>query len=128
MAYRQGERFLYLDTPLGEDKLLLQSFQGQEGLSQLFDFQLELLAENATTVDFDKLIGKRVSFGIVGAESRLEARHFHGLVSEFSQGERDREFTSYRMRVVPDLWMTTLRHQSRIFQRLSVPDILKQVL
>ena len=79
MAYLEGNRFLYFDTPLGENKLLLQSFRGSEGLSRLFDFELEVLAENSTTVDFDKLIGQKVSFGILGAESRLEARHFHGI-------------------------------------------------
>ena len=128
MAYREGERFLYLDTPAGEDKLLLQDFEGKEGLSQLFDFQLHALAENSTTIDFDKLIGQKVSFGILGAESRQEPRHFNGTVVELSQGARDREFTDYHMRVVPDVWRLTRKFQSRIFQHLNVPDILKKVL
>ena len=76
MAYNEGNRYLYLDTPLGASKLLLQSFTGSEGLSQLFDFQLELLADNATTVDFDQLIGQKVNFGVVGAESALIAAGF----------------------------------------------------
>lgn len=128
MAYREGERFLYLETPLGEDKLLLQSFGGTEALSQLFDFHLQVLAENATTIDFDKLIGQKVSFGILGGESRLEPRHFHGLVVEVSQGERDRDFTNYGLRVVPEIWKLTRKFQSRIFQHITVPDILRKVL
>ena len=128
MAYSEGNRYLYLDTPLGDSTLLLQSFTGSEGLSRLFDFQLELLAENATTIDFDQLIGQRVSFGVVGAESALIARDFNGIVVEFMQGSRDQEFTAYRMRVVPDIWELTQKFQSRIFQHITVPDILKQVL
>src|SRR5579871_1863577 len=128
MPYVEGNRFLYLETPLGADKLLLQSFTGSEGLSRLFDFQLELLAENKTTVNFDQLIGQKVSFGIQGAEKSLGARHFNGIVVELSQGDRDQDFTSYSMRVVPDIWRLTRKFQSRIFQHLSVPDILKKVL
>ena len=128
MAYNEGNRYLYLQTPLGDSTLLLQSFTGAEGLSQLFDFQLELLAENATTINFDQLIGQRVSFGVVGTEAALIARDFNGIVVEFSQGPRDRVFTAYRMRVVPDIWKLTQKFQSRIFQHITVPDILKQVL
>src|ERR1700689_5534903 len=128
MGYQEGNRYLYLETPLGDSKLLLQSFTGNEGLSRLFDFQLELLADNATTIDFDQLIGQRVSFGVVGAESSLIPRDFNGIVVEFVQGLRDREFTAYRMRLAPDIWKLTRKFQSRIFQHITVPDILKQVL
>ena len=128
MAYGEGNRYLYLETPLGDSKLLLQSFTGTEGLSQLFDFQLELLADNGITINFDQLIGQKVSFGVQGTESRLIARAFNGIVVEFMQGLRDREFTAYRMRIMPDIWKLTKKFQSRIFQHITVPDILKQVL
>jgi type VI secretion system secreted protein VgrG len=128
MGYQEGNRYLYLDTPLGDSQLLLQNFSGSEGINELFDFHLELLAENATNVDFDKLIGQKVSFGVLGADSRSIARDFNGIVVELSQGLRDQEFTVYHMRVVPDLWKLTKKFQSRIFQHITVPDILKQVL
>src|ERR1700728_575926 len=128
MGYQEGNRYLYLETPLGDSKLLLPGFTGSEGLSRLFGFQLELLADDATTIDFDQLIGQRVSFGVVGAESSLIPRDFNGIVVEFMQGLRDREFTAYRMRLAPDIWKLTKKFQSRIFQHITVPDILKQVL
>src|SRR5580698_10229567 len=128
MAYNEGNRYLYLETPLGDSKLLLQNFSGSEGLNLLFDFQLDLLAENATTIDFSQLIGQKVNFGILGAESSLIARDFNGIVVEFMQGLRDQELTAYRMRVAPDIWRLTRKFQSRIFQHITVPDILKQVL
>ena len=34
MPYLEANRFLYLDTPLGANKLLLGSFRGQEAISQ----------------------------------------------------------------------------------------------
>ncbi|PYT16346.1 MAG: type VI secretion system tip protein VgrG [Acidobacteria bacterium] len=127
MPYREADRYLYLTTPLGEDKLLLAGFSGSEGLSRLFTFHLDLRAANSTTIDFEKLIGQKVSFGIQGAESSQEPRHFHGIVIELSQNERGSGFTDYHMTVVPEVWKFTQKFRSRIFQHMTVPDILKKV-
>ena len=127
MAYKEEDRFLYLETPLGPDKLLLRGFRGHEALNQLFTFQFDLMAENATTVDFDKLLGQRVSFGVQGVEKK-DPRHFNGIVVEFAQGGRGREFTEYHMTVAPDIWKLSRKFQSRIFQHITIPDILKKVL
>src|SRR5262249_3348616 len=53
---------------------------------------------------------------------------FSGIVSRVSQGEQDAELTAYRVEMVPQFWLLTRRAQSRIFQHLTVPDILKKVL
>jgi type VI secretion system secreted protein VgrG len=127
MAYMEANRFLYLDTPLGANKLLFTNFRGQEGLSQLFSFQLEMAAENATTVDFAVMVGQKVGFGILAPHTRLAARDFAGIVIEFSEGARDRTFTQYQMTVAPEVWKLTRKFQSRLFQHMTVPDILKQV-
>ncbi|MGO9600240.1 MAG: type VI secretion system Vgr family protein, partial [Isosphaeraceae bacterium] len=37
-------------------------------------------------------------------------------------------FTRYLAEIVPQLWLLTRKAQSRIFQQIAVPDILKQVL
>ena len=48
IGFTQAARALRIDTPLGPDALLLRSVSGQEAISQLFRFQLDLLAENKT--------------------------------------------------------------------------------
>jgi len=128
-SFKEAKRFLYLETPLGADKLLLLGFRGHEAMSQLFTFQIDMIAENETTVDFDKLLGKTVSFGVSqGEDQEQEPRHFHGIVVEIAQGGRDTEFTDYHMTVAPEIWKLSRKIQSRIFQHLTVPDILKKVL
>ena len=124
--YRQENRPIAVTTPLGPDALLLVGFSGQEGISQLFQFQLDLLAEKATDVPFDQLLGQQVTIEV--ALPKEKKRHFNGICSRISQGEQDDIFTAYRMDVVPQFWFLTRRAQSRIFQHLSVPDILKKVL
>jgi type VI secretion system secreted protein VgrG len=45
-----------------------------------------------------------------------------------TQGGRDQTMTRYSMTVVPKFWLLTQCFQSRIFQQISVPDILRKVL
>jgi type VI secretion system secreted protein VgrG len=125
-TYTQANRPMAVATPLGEDVLLLVGFSGREAVSSLFDFQLDLLAENGTDVAFDKLLGERVTVRLQLNDD--QNRFFNGICNRVSQGQRDHEFTYYRMEMVPELWFLTRRAQSRIFQHLSVPDILKKVL
>ena len=127
MGFLEANRYLYLTTPLGDDKLLLRSFEGDEALSRLFSFELELQAENTTNVDFDKLIGQKVSFGVQGADPGLTPRHFHGIVVEMVQGSRDPRLTTYSMTVAPEIWKLSCKYRSRIFQHIKIPDLLKQL-
>ena len=60
MQYTETARALSLTTPLGKDALLLTGFTGQEAISQLFSFQLDLMAENKTEIAFEKVLGQHV--------------------------------------------------------------------
>src|SRR5262252_2734558 len=129
--YSQAGRPLTIDTPLGKDKVLIRGFNGHEAVSQLFRFELDLIAKNVTDVAFDKLLGQKVT---VHLEQRDKSkRHFNGVCIRVSQGgqdesDQDDKFTAYRMELVPELWRYTRKAQSRIFQQKTVPDILKEVL
>jgi len=57
-TYTQTGRALSIVTPLGRS-LAPRKDQRHEAISELFRFQLELLAEKA--VDFDKLLGQQAS-------------------------------------------------------------------
>jgi type VI secretion system secreted protein VgrG len=126
LTYTQSHRSLAITTPLGKDVLLLSGFRGQEAISQLFNFQVDLLAESKNQIHFDHIVGQNVT-----VEMRLaneEKRYFNGLVKRFSQGARDEVFVHFRAELVPKLCLLTKKVRSRIFQHLSVPDILRQVL
>ena len=123
--YRQQERPIAVFTPLGPDALLLTGFRGEEGLSRPFRFQLDLLAEDPQKVAFDRLLGNRVSVRLKLADDR--ERYWSGICSQVSEIERDVVFTHYHLEMVPQLWLLSRRAQSRIFQNLNVPDILRKV-
>ena len=126
MPYTQDTRRLNLQTPLGENVLLIRSIGGSEAISQLYNYQIEAMAELSATVDFSKLLGQTVVVAV--ALSQGADRYIHGIVHRISRGESSTSATAYRLEIAPPIWPLTKRVQSRIFQQLSVPDILKKVL
>jgi type VI secretion system secreted protein VgrG len=124
--YAQTDRPLKITTPLGPDLLLMTGFQGQEESSRLFNFEVHLIAARTDEVPFDQIIGQSVTL-----EMRLldgNKRYFNGLVRRFSQGARDETFVHFRADIAPKLWLLTKKFRSRIFQHITVPDILREVL
>lgn len=126
MAYTQAGRRLVVKTPLGKDDLLLSGFSGHEAISQPFFFQLECVAENAKTIPFDGLLGQKVTveISLPGGSKRF----INGSCLRVAQGARDATFTRYLLDLVPEAFLLSRKTQSRIFQHLSIPDILKKVL
>lgn len=130
-TYTQRGRPLSVLTPLGQDVLLLEALSGSEAISELFEFQLDLLAEPDTNIPFEKILGKPIAVSLASREG--DTRYFTGIVSRFAQGPQvravsaDTTFVRYHATVVPALWLLTRRAQSRIFQQLSVREILAKV-
>ncbi len=123
--YTQVGRPLQVSTPLGKDVLLAVGFYGQEAISQLFHFTLDVKATRTTSVPFDKLMGQPVSISLDLPDKDI--RYFHGVCVRVIQAESDADFTDYQLELVPQFWLLTKRAQSRIFQHMTVPDILKKV-
>ena len=122
----QAGRPLAITTPLGTDVLLLTGLEGHEAISGLFHFQLELLADRNTPIAFDQILGQGVTVELqVPPDGK---RYVNGIVSRFSQGRRDAHFTHFHAELVPRLWLLTRKVQSRIFQRMTIPEILDAVL
>ena len=131
MATTQQNRLLNISTALGEDFLLINRLKATEEISALYEYEVELLHEEdapgyeATPVDVTKLLGQAVAVQIIQRDGT--ERFLSGIVRHFSQGHRDVRFSYYHATIVPPVWVLTQISQSRIFQHLSVPDILKKV-
>jgi len=70
-SFTQENRVLKITTPLGKDVLLLQGFSGQEAMSSMFQFHLDLLAENQKTITFDSLLGQKVGVSLMLPAGKL---------------------------------------------------------
>lgn len=123
-AITQENRQIAVETPLGDDVLALMSFTGQEEMSRLFQYRLEMLSEE-DSIAAKEIVGKSVTFS-----TRLPdgtPRYFHGFVSRFLAGSRETGYRRYYAEVVPWLWFLTRTADCRIFQNKSVPEIVQQV-
>ncbi|MEP7337335.1 MAG: type VI secretion system tip protein TssI/VgrG [Acidobacteriota bacterium] len=130
--YTQDNRRIQVFTTLGEDVLLLQGFNGQEGVSRLFQFDLRMHSENRS-IKFEDIVGKKATIKVVLPD--LSERYINGIVSSFAQGgssplqggEKPTVFTHYHATLVPWLWVLTRTSDCRIFQNMPVPDIISKV-
>ena len=97
-------------------------FQGREAISQPYRFDLELVSERPD-LDLQALLHKPAFLAFAPDSSGI-----HGLVHQAAQGESGQRLTRYRLMLVPQLAYLAHRTNQRIFQHLSVPQIVAQVL
>ena len=125
VTHSQDTRSIAIQTPLGKDALLLKSFRGDEGISRLFHFDLELLTTQPA-LDFTQ--SRRQ-----GRDDRPAAwptahdRYFNGIVSSLSAVGGEGSFAVYRAELVPWTWLLTRTTDCRVFQNMTVPAIVEKV-
>ncbi|AQT97246.1 type VI secretion system Vgr family protein [Pseudomonas azotoformans] len=124
MLFNQASRLAKITSPLGPDVLLLNEMGGGEELGRLFNYELQLTSLDAN-IDLNQLLGKPMSVGLQLADGG--ERHFHGIVARCSQNIDQGQFASYQVTLRPWLWLLSRTSDCRIFQNLSIPQIIKQV-
>ncbi len=124
MPYTQEQRLMSIKSPLGKDTLLLHSFSGHEGMSQLFHFSADFLSENHS-ISFKDIVGKQVTLQV--QHHGDDQRHWNGFVSRFACVGGDNRFSYYRAEIVPWVWFLTRTADCQIFQQKTIPEIIKKV-
>ncbi len=110
---------------LGDNDLLLDSFVGVERVSDPFRFVLRLLSADPN-VDMQSLLTKAavLTLSLPGAAER----DIHGNICRMKLLEEGADgMAAYEAEVVPWFWFLTLFSDCRIFQNMSVPDIVEKV-
>jgi len=122
--YSQEGRIISVQTPLGDNVLLLQRLVGIEAISRLFTFHLDLLSENPA-ISFNEVVGRHAAVTIRLASGNR--RYINGMVNRFVQSGRDDRFTHYQAELVPWMWYLTRSANCRIFQQMTVLEIIKVI-
>jgi type VI secretion system secreted protein VgrG len=117
-------RVMEIATPLGADVLLFHGMHAREELSRLSEFQINLLSER-NDITVDDILGKNVTVKVETGEDGT--RYFNGYVTRFSQGAPYGRYHRYRAEVRPWLWFLSRTADCRIFQDMTVPDIVKAI-
>lgn len=124
---RQGAQYLAISTQAGDGVLQLSRVTGREAMSETFAYALELYANGEGPACAD-LIGTDAAIRITASDGAI--RYIHGVLTEFGIAGAwpDPGRTLFRARLEPRLALLDQSGDCRIFQALSVPDIVSQVL
>lgn len=119
-----NERLVDVVTPLG-DKLWMRQMTGTEALSGLFEFDVTF---HSTTLGIAarEMLGLPVTLKVETQD--LAQRPFNGICTRFAAGGREGEHYLYTAKLRPWLWLASRRSDCKIFQRMTVPDIIEDVL
>lgn len=121
----QKYREIAIKTVLDDDELLLTAISGNEEISTLYQYHLEMYSTN-DSIDPNKVVGQPATIRIDAGED--ETRYFHGIISDFSHSGWGTEFVNYRATLVPKLWLLDQTSDCRIFEEKSVKQIVAEIL
>jgi uncharacterized protein involved in type VI secretion and phage assembly len=129
MAFTQDNRVIKIQIQnLGPNDLLLTAVTGQEAISRPFSYRVEMLCEDLNK-EFNPadMIGASATIGVKLNKDSNEYRFRSGFIRSFQTGNVHRDFRVFRAEIVPFLTFLQLSTDFRIFQNLTVVDILQQV-
>ena len=132
--YTQSGRLLRIDTPLGEDVLLLEKLDGVEEISELFTFTATVRSKR-TDLQAADLVGKLVDVAVnlrhgdADGGANEEMRTWNALCVALHEGEMvARDMRHYTLTLRPQLWLLTRRADCRIFLDKSSVEVCQMLL
>ncbi|NHQ86767.1 type VI secretion system tip protein VgrG [Iodobacter sp. HSC-16F04] len=127
-AFNQDQRLISLQLGDGAawgEQLLPQRVTGSEGISRAYRYQIECLSPSCD-IELKSLLGLPVVLAV--ADANGDAIERCGVISQAQLLGSDGGFAKYALTVEPPFALLRYRRTSRVFQDLSTPDIVKQVL
>jgi len=112
-------------SELEEEAVQVLAFEGEESLSRLFEYRLELVSEDAG-LDAKSILNKKATFVMTRGEE--EPIKLHGIISHFEQRGRTPEYVFYYAVLVPKMWRLTLTFQNEIYQSMDMEKLIKKVM
>ncbi|OZS66760.1 type VI secretion protein [Proteus mirabilis] len=110
---------------LPEETFQVTQFDLQEGISQLFTLSIQAVSP-LSEIDFNDVLGMASSLTVKRDGHIL--RTVQGILAAAEQGNTDGVKTWYQFVIRPEMWVMTLKQDSRIFQDTTVPHILETLL
>lgn len=112
------------DTLIASDNITIVKFTGDEGISKLFEFTIELKSSNAD-LDIDAILESPASLEISLGD---DVRKIQGIVSHFDAVRQINHETIYVATLVPRLWELSLYHTNEVYLEQTVTEIIETVL
>ena len=125
--FSQATRILHLTTPLGRDVLLAECVRGEEGIGQGFEFTISALSTDAD-IKLKSLLGQPALLELMTAHSRDDLRPFHGYLTAVEHCGANGGLARYSLTLSPFTSFLKLGRDSRVFQDVTVFDIIDAIL
>ena len=123
VRYTQAGRLMAIDTVLGEDVLLLERLEVEEGINRLFTIQARVRAQR-DEVRPDEIVGTAADLALTLADG--SQRVWNGLVTELHEGPIvTRGARQYALTLRPRLWLMSQRSDCRIFLTQSTLEVVE---
>lgn len=106
--------------------LRLVAFSGREEMSRLFSYSLSMVSSKET-IEAKDIVGKQATVSILLADGKTK-RYISGFINRFSVDFADEGGTTYQAELVPQIWFLTQTSDCRIFQEMTVPEIIAKIL
>lgn len=144
--------FLSGNRIISDETFRLETFQGKEGVSTLFEYELELHGNsshsNGQKFTFDDIVGRPITVGIQyptqdpnaesnqgnngisfaqaigGATAGPELALFNGIVTSFAV----KNWGKYRITMKPALHFLTLTNRYKVYSQKNICDLIDELL
>jgi type VI secretion system secreted protein VgrG len=123
--FMQDTRLLRLTTPAGAD-LLAECVRGEEAISRGYTFKIDALSVDAH-IPLKSLLGQPALLQLLTSSSYDALRPFHGHITAAEMTGANGGFARYVLTLEPWTRFLSLGRDSRIFQDMTVLDILDVV-
>ncbi len=105
------------------EELRVLEFTGKESISKPFEYKLTLATKNDLLTP-EQFMGQS---GLLTFVAQEQNELLHGDIAQFEQSGEQGDFLLFQLTLVPRFWFMKKRHNHRIFQELSVPQIIETV-
>ncbi len=125
--WSRASALLTITSPLGPDALIPTLLSAQEGISQSYSIDVDVVSQKGP-VDPDRLLNQAACVTLQAAG--VPVRFFHGIVQNVSshgsvRGQAAGEYYLYRLKLVPRFWFLSQTTDCRVYQQKTTSDILK---
>ena len=125
MSMLENVKFEFTSEALPADTFAVIDFAGEEGLSQCYSFEVNLVSEKADP-DLDAVLKTPATLTIKD-DDQGDLR-FNGIVTHIDLTHKFNEYTFYRAVLTPRLKWMDMIHHNQVFLDQSIEGMLQQLL
>jgi len=126
VTYKHNEPYYELNlSELPEKTVHVLSFQGEEEISRLFKYRIDLISKDPE-LDPKDILNKKATFVMNRGDE--DPININGIISRIEQRGRTPNYVFYYAELVPKMWRLGLTYQSVIYQNKNIEKLVSQVL